>query len=247
MLDIKDFAFFEKQNSFDFKAFLIKTASYWKWFVLGLGLSLFVAYQVNIRKQKIYALETTLAVKEQENPLFTNNTSLIFNWGGTSDQVQTIATTLKSRSHNELVVDKLSFYVDYLKENKYFTEDVYGYTPFVINLDKTKDQLFGVPISIQFKSPSEYELSIVFNSNSAPLINYSTNVKSAQSVVSGNFIKRFKVGQSVRLPFLNFTLEIKDIPGDYVGENFTIKMNSFEADNNHCKGKYCCTVSLLFD
>ena len=27
MLDIKDFAFFEKQNSFDFKAFLIKTGS----------------------------------------------------------------------------------------------------------------------------------------------------------------------------------------------------------------------------
>ncbi len=102
MLDIKDFSFFENQNSFDFKGFLIKTASYWKWFVLGLIICLTIAHQINIRKQTIYSLEATMAISEQKNPLFTSNTSLVFNWGGTSDQVQTIASTLKSRSHNEI-------------------------------------------------------------------------------------------------------------------------------------------------
>jgi len=52
MLDIKDFSFFENQNNFDFKGFLIKTGSYWKWFLLGLIVCLTVAHQVNIRKQK---------------------------------------------------------------------------------------------------------------------------------------------------------------------------------------------------
>jgi hypothetical protein len=32
MLDIKDFSIFENQLVFDFKGFLIKIGSYWKWF-----------------------------------------------------------------------------------------------------------------------------------------------------------------------------------------------------------------------
>ena len=123
MLDVKDFTFFDKQNSFDFKGFLIKTISYWKWFAVGLIIAFSIAHQVNVRKQKIYGIETTIAVQDENNPFFTSNTSLVFNWGGTSDKVQMISTTLKSRSQNEIVVDKLQFYVDYLKQTKYFLKD----------------------------------------------------------------------------------------------------------------------------
>ena len=119
MLDIKDFSIFENQVSFDFKGFLIKIGSYWKWFLVSLLITYTIAYQVNIRKEKIYAMETLISVKEESNPLFPSNTSLTFNWGGTSDQVQTISTTLQSRSHNELVVDKLQFYIDYLAQGQY--------------------------------------------------------------------------------------------------------------------------------
>jgi polysaccharide biosynthesis transport protein len=228
MLDTKDFSFFENQNSFDFKGFLIKTGSYWKWFVLGLAIALTIAYQINIRKQKIYSLETTIAIKEQENPLFTSNTSLTFNWGGASDQVQTIATTLKSRSHNELVVDKLDFFIDYQQEQEYYTQDVYGTTPFYVKIDKTKNQLLEMPINVVFTSPSEYQIKINFKSNSAAVINYSTNLKDAQSVASGEFVKKYRVGQRVNLPFLNWVLEIKDNPGKYTNQKYSIKMNSFD-------------------
>lgn len=228
MLDVKDFSFFENQNSFDFKGFLIKTLSYWKWFVLGLIICLTIAHQINIRKQKIYSLETTLAVSEQENPLFTSNTSLVFNWGGTSDQVQTIGTTLRSRSHNELVVDKLSFYIDYLKESKYFTEDVYGYTPFIVNLDKSKNQLSGIPIKIKFVTPNEFELSIDFTSNSVQVINYSTNIYDNVDVVQGKLKKRFRIGQQISLPYLNCNFSLVDSAENYIGSEYIIQMNSFD-------------------
>src|SRR3970282_1846038 len=114
MLDIKDFSIFEAQSGFDFKGFLLKIGSYWKWFILSLIITFTIAYQVNIRKEKIYAMETLISVKEENNPLFTSNTSLVFNWGGTSDQVQMICTTLQSRSQSELVVDKLQYYISYL-------------------------------------------------------------------------------------------------------------------------------------
>ena len=70
MLDIKDFSIFENQSGFDFKGFLIKIASYWKWFVISLTLAFTIAYQVNIRKEKIYTMETLIAVKEENNPFF---------------------------------------------------------------------------------------------------------------------------------------------------------------------------------
>jgi hypothetical protein len=55
-------------------------------------------------------MQTLISVKEENNPLYFKYESLTFNWGGTSDQVQTISTTLQSRSHNELVVDKLQYH-----------------------------------------------------------------------------------------------------------------------------------------
>ena len=111
MLESKDFTLFENQIKFDFKGFIIKTASYWRWFLVSWLVSFLIAYNVNIRKEKIYELDTTISIKEENNPFFTSNTSLVFNWGGTSDQVQGLASTLKSRSHNELVVDSLKYYV----------------------------------------------------------------------------------------------------------------------------------------
>jgi hypothetical protein len=84
--------------------------------------------------------------------------------GGTSDQVQTIATTLQSRSHNELV-DKLQYYIDYLAQGKYNLVDAYG--TFYVNIDKSRGQV-GSLISITFISDSEYELKIPFGIQSQP-------------------------------------------------------------------------------
>ncbi len=228
MLDSKDFSFFENQNSFDFKGFLIKTGSYWRWFIFGLIVCLTIAHQINIRKQKIYSLETTIAVSEQDNPLFTSNTSLTFNWGGTSDQVQTIASTLKSRSHNEIVVDKLDFYIDYLQKQEYFTQDVYGSTPFLIKIDKSKNQLAQSQIFIKFVSAYEFILSTEFNSNKASVINYSNNTKESINVASGNFEKKYKVGQQINLPFFHGQVVLKSVPTNFINSEFIIVFNPFD-------------------
>ena len=87
MIDTKDFSFFEGQANFDFKGFLIKITSYWKWFLLSLIITFTIAHQVNVRKEKVYEMETSIAIKEENNPFFSSTTSLVFNWGGTSDQV----------------------------------------------------------------------------------------------------------------------------------------------------------------
>lgn len=236
MLDIKDFSIFEAQSGFDFKGFLLKIGSYWKWFILSLIITFTIAYQVNIRKEKIYAMETLISVKEENNPLFTSNTSLVFNWGGTSDQVQAISTTLQSRSHNELVVDKLQFYIGYLAQGKYNLVDAYGSVPFYVDIDKNKGQIAGSLIGIKFLSENEYEIRIPFAGNTVSMITYRDNSYSQTAVVPGDFVKRYKVGQQVSLPFLNWKLQIKDKPGLYKGNEYFVQFNDFDGTVSSYRG-----------
>ncbi len=236
MLDIKDFSIFEAQAGFDFKGFLIKIVSYWKWFLVSLAITFTIAYQVNIRKEKIYGIETVISVKEETNPLFTSNTSLVFNWGGTSDQVQTIATTLQSRSHNELVVDKLQFYIGYLSQGKYNLVDAYGATPFYVSIDKSRGQLAEKLISVKFLSENEYEIRIPFTANSVSLITYANNTYNNTAVEVGDFVKKYKVGALVSLPFLNWKLHIKDNPGFYKGKEYFVQFNDFDGTVSKYRG-----------
>jgi capsular exopolysaccharide synthesis family protein len=228
MIDTKDFTFFDKQNNFDFKGFLIKTLSYWKWFVIGLIIAFSIAHQVNVRKQKIYGIETTIAVQEENNPLFTANTSLVFNWGGTSDKVQMISTTLKSRSHNELVVDKLQFYTDYLKQTKYFFQDVYGQVPFKIKIDKSQNQLYEQFIKVKMLSNTTYRITIPFQYNSAKVIRYADNKESTISTPNKEFSRVYKVGQNINLPFLHWKLDVVDFDNDSFAEEILIRFNPFD-------------------
>jgi len=228
MLDIKDFSIFENHSNFDFKGLLMKIVSYWKWFLISLIIAFTIAYQVNIRKEKIYAMQTMVSIKEESNPFFTSNTSLVFNWGGVSDQVNGVSTILKSRSHNELVVDKLQFYIDYLEQGKYNFIDSYGAVPFFVDINKSKGQIAGKLISIKFLSESEYQISIPFEESSVSLIAYSNNTYSNTSVQPGNFSKRYKVGERVNLPFLNWKLQITDNPGFYKGKEYFVKFNDFD-------------------
>ena len=235
MLDVKDFTFFDKQNSFDFKGFLIKTISYWKWFAVGLIIAFSIAHQVNVRKQKIYGIETTIAVQDENNPFFTSNTSLVFNWGGTSDKVQMISTTLKSRSQNEIVVDKLQFYVDYLKQTKYFLKDVYGQTPFKVTAEKSQYQLFEQFIKVKMLSSNTYQIAIEFPGSKAQVIRYLDN-KKIFIPVPKQFKQVYRVGQDINLPFLHWRLDLTNLSNVNFGEEVLVRFNNFDKTVSNCMG-----------
>jgi capsular exopolysaccharide synthesis family protein len=229
MLDTKDFSFFESQNSFNFKGFLIKTLSYWKWFLMSWIVAFTIAYQVNVRKEKIYSMQTTISIKEESNPFFTSNTSLVFNWGGTSDEVQTISTTLRSRSHNELVVDKLQFYIQYLKQGKYTLTDAYGEVPFYLNIDKVKGQLYGQNIKIKFLDEKTFQIIIAFENDKVDVVHYNDNSITQTAVVKGKeFVQKYQIGELVTLPFLNLKLELNPNPGFYKNNEYFVSFGSFD-------------------
>lgn len=229
MLDIKDFNILETQNSFDFKGFLAKLISYWKWFLLCLIIAFTIAYQVNIRKEKIYGMETLIVVKDENNQLFSSNTSLVFNWGGTSDKVQTVITTLKSRSHNEIVVKNLQFYIQYLKQTEYNLQDAYGETPFKVVIDENKGQMADQLIKIKWLNQNQFELSTTFENPTAQLIHYADNSKSTVKVPQGDFIKTYSLNEKIELPFLSIKV-IQDLNNlNNLNKEYFIKFSDFNA------------------
>ncbi|HEU0135858.1 MAG TPA: polysaccharide biosynthesis tyrosine autokinase, partial [Flavobacterium sp.] len=155
-------------------------------------------------------------------------TSLVFNWGGVSDQVQSLSSTLQSRSHNELVVDRLNFYIDYLQEGEYYVRDAYGDVPFYIDLQKPYGQLLGKPIKIVFIDETTYEIRIDFEESHVSLYNYSDYSISSTAVAPGHFVKRYKIGEQVALPFMRFKLELHDNPGFYKNAEYIIRFNNFD-------------------
>ena len=166
----------DQQNSLDPKYYLFKILGYWKLFFSAILLSLIVARFINGYRAKLYSLKTMISVKEETNPLFSSGTSLTFNWGGASDIIETVNIILKSRTHNEKVVSKLQFYIDYLKEGNYRFEDVYGKTPFKVKLNDSIFQLYNQLLKIETLENRQFRISTEFNFEGPnKLVRYSDN------------------------------------------------------------------------
>ena len=226
MFDLKDFKTENSQISFDFKGYLNKLLGYWKLILFFLVISLFIAFQINIRKQQLFKLSNNIAIKEETNPLFTNNTSLIFNWGGTSDQIQNVVTTLQSRTHNEYVVDELNLSLNYLKEGRFHLEDIYGKTGYFFEFNKQKNQLIDHLIAIRILDNNRFELSINIEEENVSLFNYSNLIHSNYKINKKEFKGIFQLGQNINLPFLNGKL-IK-VNSELEEKEFYLRFDNFD-------------------
>ena len=154
-----------KGLTFDFKGLVFKILSLWYVFAICIAIGLYYSHYQNKFKQSIYQLESLITIENEQNPFFTANTSISFNWGGVSGKVSKILTEVKTRSHNELVVDSLKFYMNYLDKGEYFTKDIYNKAPFIFQPDESQPQLLNQLIGITILNTKQFELEISFTEN----------------------------------------------------------------------------------
>jgi len=220
----------QESHFFDFKAFLYRAISYWKWFLLILIIGLYVVYHQNIRKEFPYSLRASIIVQDDKNPLFTSNTSLIFNYGGVSGKVQDVLLNLKSRKHHEKVVDSLNLYLTYLKQGRFYKKDVYKSVPFNFKGVDTAFQIIGHPIKISFLNQNSFELSYDFGESQFVSVQNFNNKKIKRLPLSSStFSKKYEVNEYIDLPFLKGRIERHENMPLKAGQEFFIKYNSFNA------------------
>ncbi len=192
---------FDDQINFDFKVLLLKIISHWKWFLLTLFLTFFIAHYINVRQKNVYELDNYVTIKDENNPFFTSNMSLVFNWGGVSDKVNLVITTFKSRTHNEKVVDKLKSYILYQKQKKYYVKDMYKQSPFVFEMNKNMPQIIDLPITIKILNDENFLLKIKPETEKAVVYDYIN--KERKNIRISPVEKTFRFGETIDLPFLS--------------------------------------------
>ena len=216
---------FDEQINFDFKVFLLKLISKWKWFVIALLIGLLTAYYFNVRKQNIYELDNYVTIKEENNPFFTSNMSLVFNWGGVSDKVNLIMTMFKSRTHNEKVVDKLKSYIQYKKQDKYYQINLYKKSPFIFVLDENHPQLINEPIEI--KILDDYSFEIIYEPEEEESTLYDYREKKEITHKLNKFHQKFNFGESVNIPFLHGLFKLNTNNPYEKDEKYYLYLNNY--------------------
>ena len=212
------------------KDFLFRILLNWKWFVLTIGVAMAIAYYVNLSAQEIFGLKATISVKEKQNPLFSSGTNIAFNWGGVSDKVESIRKALTTRSHNEMVVKELEFYIDYLEDGRFRMEDAYGETPFIIKLQPNQFQLLNTIIKIDFINEEKFNLSIEPNTESNyKLINYKDEKYQDFRFEESDFSKDFLIDEYINLPFLKAQVLKRNDYDSLTGKTFYIRLNSIQS------------------
>lgn len=227
---------------FDFKAFVFRVISYWKWFLLILVIGFYLVYQQNIRKEFPYTLDAKITVQDDKNPLFTSNTSLVFNYGGISGKVQEVLLNLKSRKHHEKVVDSLDLYLNYLKQGRFYKTDIYGSNPFkFVGLDSAF-QVTGQPIKINFIDSKSFTLSHDFGeATSVTAQNFKSKAVKPITIANATFTKPFQLGEYINLPYLKGSITLNANAKVAAGQTFFIQYTNFDATVSGFSSSYVVT------
>jgi capsular exopolysaccharide synthesis family protein len=233
-----------KENISDIKSYIFRILANWKWFLVTIPIALIIAFYINLSTQRKYNINSTIAIKEMQNPLFSSSTNIAFNWGGVSDKVESIRRVISSRSHNEQVVSELEFYTKYLREGRFRIEDAYGETPYIVRLEPNKFQLLERLIRIDFIDNQKFKLSIDFeDSKTEKIVNYDRDLIYKHDVVNSLISQEFELDKPINLPFLNLTLESLDGFGNIAGKSFILKFKSL---NNSVK-QYSKVIATPID
>jgi capsular exopolysaccharide synthesis family protein len=214
-------------DNFDIKAYIFKVLSYWKLFIISIIIALLVANYITKRKKKQYKLKSVITVKDEQNPLFSSTTNIMFNWGGASDEVETIITILGSRKHNEKVVTKLKYYIDYLQKGEYFFNDVYGLNNFKIKLDTNFYQLKNIPIKLDFKANNKVIVSVDFKDVKKLTAQNYTNFKTISLAKPNTFFKKeYDINNWITSDYFKFKIVNKS-DGNHNNQTYYIRFNDY--------------------
>src|SRR5690606_30295296 len=138
-------------------------------------------------------------------------------------------------THNELVMDSLQYYMEYLEEGKYRMEDIYKNAPFVVKLDKSKGQMLGNHIGIQFINDTQFELTANFEKSGFTAQRYSDKTKYNVNFTTGPFAQRFNFGEPIKLPFFNGTITKRNNVDIKPGSRFYLRFLNFDSVVNQYK------------
>lgn len=217
-------------GSIDLKSYLLKIISYWKLFLFSSIIALAFAKYKNMMNTSNYKIDTQITIKKNSGSALSSSTNISFNWGGASDIVESVKAQFKSRTHNEKVVSELQFYTNYLEKEKilfkYRFNDIYGYTPFKINVENAY-QIQGKKIELVFLEDNKVQLTLRLapEEKSCNSYNYNNHTSKKINLTESGYQQIFNISQKILTPFCDFSINILNRP--ILNKIYYISFSSF--------------------
>lgn len=134
-----------QEQDFQLKAIVDQYASHWKWFVLGVFVSLLIAYIYLRYYTPQYQAATTILVKDEKKGGMLSELSAFADMGiggGIKNNLDNEVEILRSRTLIESVVKKLNLNTAFIIEGNVIKAEVYQNSPVMVNFIDQKPGFF---------------------------------------------------------------------------------------------------------
>ncbi|PJJ11121.1 capsular exopolysaccharide synthesis family protein [Flavobacterium sp. 1] len=143
------------ENDFDLKAFFDKYLIHWKWFGLGVGVSLIFAFLYLRYTIPLYQASTTILVKDEKKGGMLSELSAFADIGGIAggmkSNVDNEIEILKSRTLIENTVKKLNLTVSIVFKGKITDNELYKEAPIEVILVNPENHFYKSKMNLNYK------------------------------------------------------------------------------------------------
>lgn len=223
------------ENDFDLKAFFDKYLIHWKWFALGIGACLLLAFLYLRYTIPQYKASTTILVKDEKKGGMLSELSAFADMGlggGMKNNVDNEIEILKSRTLVESTVKKLNLNISILAKGKFVDRDIYKDAPIEVTLVSPMNQFYENKMNLMYKelTPDTFELK--------------NNLINDKSKITLNSNNKFRYGQLITTQYGQMIInKAKGIGTPFEDNNkeITIVISPLEDVANSFRGRVTVT------
>jgi len=167
----------DQEETIDIKALILKYAQYWYYFVLSVLFFGCIAFLNNRYTVPEYSVSTTLLIRDDNNTqLGAENLLEGLEMFSGKKNLKNEIVILSSYSLSEKVIEELNLGISYYQHGFLQTNELFGNSPFNIEVDSSHLQLTGINFKLTPVNNEEFTLSISTN-NQYPYNIFSKNLE----------------------------------------------------------------------
>ncbi len=150
------------EQDFNIRAVVDQYAAHWRWFLLGVFISLSIAYVYLRYTTPQYKAATTILVKDDKKGGLSSELSAFADMGigGVKNNLDNEIEILKSRTLVESTLRKMNLSVTLVSKGKIISSDLYKNAPIIVTFLNKKQDFESMDAVFEFKatSPNSFEL-----------------------------------------------------------------------------------------
>lgn len=140
------------EQDFQIRAIVDQYLSHWKWFVLGVLISLFIAYLYLRYTIPQYRASTTILMKDEKKGGLSSELAAFSDMGlgGGKNNIDNEMEILKSRTLIESTVRKMNLNISFIVEGQIISTDLFKNSPILVNFSGQKSDFYTKGSSFEF-------------------------------------------------------------------------------------------------